>query len=408
MVAMTVMTCAIARQCMILGFAVAILVCTTSSHVYGFSSSSSSFSTASSSSRRASSVSIISEVDNADAAMDAWYERHELWRNKGLSLLTTSRSVGGRGVFCETSVPKGDVLATIPARCIITTIAPEMTTDAIDNDNDDNDNSMDIKSADETKTAEYMERRNEYLRFWPGHLAALARRHLKDDNDLNVQDNKDEDDDKVVEWKELIDAWQGGSEAPRSVDSYSQEELQEVADMTNAPMEVVLAGIHDKYSLFQDRIPCMTGNDDDDDSNDKSLLVSALKQSTMNNDKQGDNDADSDSDGTVVEVQEHERMTRGIGEMYAMVLSRAANLGRAWNYSIGIVPFHDMINHSSPTTSNVELVPFGDVRSRSSGEAPSWLQDRDMILLSTRDMVAGEELLLTYKDDSSSTSADRV
>eukprot|EP00978_Attheya_sp_CCMP212_P049602 scaffold686979_cov71-Attheya_sp.AAC.1 len=100
MVATTVMTCAIARQCMILGFAVAILVCTTSSHVYGFSSSSSSssFSTASSSSsRRASSASsIISEADNADAAMDAWYERHELWRNKGLSLLTTSRSVGGR------------------------------------------------------------------------------------------------------------------------------------------------------------------------------------------------------------------------------------------------------------------------------------------------------------------------
>eukprot|EP00978_Attheya_sp_CCMP212_P033243 scaffold133245_cov50-Attheya_sp.AAC.4 len=37
-----------------------------------------------------------------------------------------------------------------------------------------------------------------------------------------------------------------------------------------------------------------------------------------------------------------------------------------------------------------------------------WLQDWDMILLATRDMVAGEELLLTYKDDSSSTSADRV
>eukprot|EP00978_Attheya_sp_CCMP212_P019950 scaffold56665_cov49-Attheya_sp.AAC.2 len=139
-------------------------------------------------------------------------------------------------------------------------------------------------------------------------------------------------------------------------DSYSQQELQEVADMTNAPMEVVLAGIHDKYSLFQDCIPCMIGNgdDDDDDSNDKSLLLSALKQSMMPNDKQGDNDVD--SDGTVMEVheEEHERMAREIGEI-------------------------------------------------SSGEAPSWLQDRDMILLATRDMVAGEELLLTYKDDSSTS-----
>eukprot|EP00978_Attheya_sp_CCMP212_P048286 scaffold497846_cov67-Attheya_sp.AAC.1 len=117
-------------------------------------------------------------------------------------------------------------------------------------------------------------------------------------------------------------------------------------------MEVVLAGIHDKYNLYQDRIPCMIGNDNDD-SNDNSLLLSALKQSRKNHDKQGDTDVD--SDGTVVEVQsqEHERMAREIGEMYAMVLSRAANLGRAWNYSIGIVPFHDMINHhSSPTTSN--------------------------------------------------------
>eukprot|EP00978_Attheya_sp_CCMP212_P041461 scaffold238020_cov35-Attheya_sp.AAC.1 len=81
-----------------------------------------------------------------------------------------------------------------------------MTDNSIDNDNDDDDDdddSMD-NSADETsKTAEYMERRNEYLRFWPGHLAALALRHANDEQDY------EEDDIKVVEWKELIDAWQG-------------------------------------------------------------------------------------------------------------------------------------------------------------------------------------------------------
>eukprot|EP00978_Attheya_sp_CCMP212_P033242 scaffold133245_cov50-Attheya_sp.AAC.3 len=168
--------------------------------------------------------------------------------------------------------------------CIITTIAPETMTDSIDNDNDD---SMDI----------ICDFGPDIWQLWH----------------VDKYDNK-----VVVEWKELIDAWQGGSEVPRS-----------------------------------DRISCMIGNDDDD-SNDNSLL-SALKQSTMNHDKQGDNDVD--SDGTVMEVQEleeeYERMARGKREMYAMVLSRAANLGRAWNYSIGIVPFHAMINHhSSPATSN--------------------------------------------------------
>jgi hypothetical protein len=121
----------------------------------------------------------------------------------------------------------------------------------------------------------------------------------------------------------------------------------------------------------------------------------------LNHDMQGDNN-DGESEQDII-------MARERAEMYAMVLSRAANLGRAWNYSIGIVPFHDMINHSSENP-NVEVRPFADIISRASGGAPSWLQDRDMILLATRDMVAGEELLLTYKDDSddSTTSADRV
>lgn len=88
---------------------------------------------------------------------------------------------------------------------------------------------------------------------------------------------------------------------------------------------------------------------------------------------------------------------------YALVMSRAAYLGKSWNYRIGIVPFFDMLNHSHDATeANVDLTSFGDCLDRA-GEnvdlSEISLDRKDMLLVLNKDVARGQELLTQYETD---------
>ena len=101
---------------------------------------------------------------------------------------------------------------------------------------------------------------------------------------------------------------------------------------------------------------------------------------------------------------------------YALVLSRAAYLGKDWDYQVGAVPFFDMLNHChNPNDANTELVNFGSCLDRNSAskkkeedvaateQRPSedmnnvGLQRKDFLLVLLQDVKEGEELLTQYE-----------
>lgn len=85
---------------------------------------------------------------------------------------------------------------------------------------------------------------------------------------------------------------------------------------------------------------------------------------------------------------------------YTLVMSRAAYLGKDWDYNTGALPFFDMLNHChDETKANTELVTFGDCLDRitkDGGGSDFGLDRKDMLLVLTKDVKAGEELLTQY------------
>jgi hypothetical protein len=87
-----------------------------------------------------------------------------------------------------------------------------------------------------------------------------------------------------------------------------------------------------------------------------------------------------------------------ISKWYSLVLSRSAYLGRTWGRkATGLVPFFDMLNHChEPSDANVDLKCVGDVYPN---YADVGLNPKDMILVLTKDVRAGQELLTQYHTD---------
>jgi SET domain. len=114
-------------------------------------------------------------------------------------------------------------------------------------------------------------------------------------------------------------------------------------------------------------------------------------------------------------------------DVYRLVLSRSASLGPLWNHQRGIIPFHDMINHPpSGKQSNVELFSvahvcemigrdatcdmirmltvgeenakngYGDA-TNAANSVLNGLDDKDLLLVATREIHPGDELWLCYK-----------
>ena len=86
---------------------------------------------------------------------------------------------------------------------------------------------------------------------------------------------------------------------------------------------------------------------------------------------------------------------------YSLVMSRAAYLGKDWDYRTGAIPFFDMLNHCHESSrANTELMTFGACLDRSARDGESsgeWLDRKDLVLVLTQDVDEGEELLTMYE-----------
>lgn len=86
---------------------------------------------------------------------------------------------------------------------------------------------------------------------------------------------------------------------------------------------------------------------------------------------------------------------------YSLVMSRAAYLGKDWDYRTGAIPFFDMLNHCHDSSRvNTELMTFGACLDRSAKDSEGssqWLDRRDQVLVLTKDIKEGSELLTMYE-----------
>jgi hypothetical protein len=68
---------------------------------------------------------------------------------------------------------------------------------------------------------------------------------------------------------------------------------------------------------------------------------------------------------------------------------------------VGVVPYYDMLNHcSSEEAVSVHLESVGQAveRMREGEKIPEGMNERDMLIVASRDIREGEELLTSYVD----------
>lgn len=122
-------------------------------------------------------------------------------------------------------------------------------------------------------------------------------------------------------------------------------------------------------------------------------------------------------------------------KLYSIIISRTANLGPVYqternNAAVrGVIPLHDMFNHPPPDVEhNVELVTVGDLRDLMQEEEvqrlvglvlghgnanagdynkkESSLDNKDVLLVARRQILPGEELFLSYRNNRSRPMID--
>lgn len=133
-----------------------------------------------------------------------------------ICLSTTEKSVGGRGIFWVDNdiACQGDVLALIPAKCVITSSNLQ-------------DNFPALRGMQESDVS------------WPAKITALAMHCLQvNDNDYMNR----------VEW---IKAWQGGGPSgPQPSEYYPTEELNQLAATAGSTVDLVEEAIDKRYETF--------------------------------------------------------------------------------------------------------------------------------------------------------------
>mmetsp|Transcript_21429 Transcript_21429/g.35468 ORF Transcript_21429/g.35468 Transcript_21429/m.35468 type:complete len:321 (+) Transcript_21429:70-1032(+) len=102
--------------------------------------------------------------------------------------------------------------------------------------------------------------------------------------------------------------------------------------------------------------------------------------------------------------------------MYSLVCSRACFLGPSWRNDtddseketgvVGIVPLFDMLNHINvPARQNIELLSVGTAfqQMNEGSPKPDDLNEKDMLLIATKPIAKGDELLTEYMDENDTT-----
>jgi hypothetical protein len=287
-----------------------------------------------------------------DVALETWYKRHAIATGY-VQVRTTEESVGGRGMFWSSPEAAKDaqILARIPKRCVL-----------------------------EASSARAK---------WP---EAMNWDHINDKN-LEMMASAmcayTQIDPEGVNWCKWIDTWLGfGGVIPRPLKSYSSEEIQNLATASGSTFANVSLAIELRYNAmkndaFQLEFPFTDG-------------AKGMTSDTF-------------------------------ADIHSIVASRCAVMGPAWDYGHGIIPMHDMHNHPPPSVeSSVELHALGDVRPHIDGldeevtalihlsgvaDISPPLDDKDILIVARRDIQPGEELYLSYRDESETrdlTSSDRL
>ena len=294
------------------------------------------------------------EQSAKDVALEAWYSKHGISRGH-VRVSTTEKSVGGRGMFwCGTeTAAAGQILARIPKKCVLTASS-----------------------------------------------AKLQWQYIEDWSQLNTDANLEiiaaalcayiSDDANGVDWKDWIQSWLGyGGITPHSLLTFSSEEIESLAAAAGTSFAETSTAIEVSHNMFK---------------RDAEKLGISLTDGSMG-------------------LTPEEFM-----DIYCVVMSRCANLGPEWEYERGIVPFHDMHNHPPKSVeSSVNLYTLGDVKPHMSNvvddiealvkisgnnDLSPPLDDKDILMVASRDVMPGEEIFLAYREpsemDSSYTGQDRL
>lgn len=239
----------------------------------------------------------------ADIRFDKWCDLSGIYR-VGVQTITTSKSLGGRGLFATKPLQRGTVVASIPENLVIV-------------------------AEDEVE--------------WQVSLTTQIMA-LSDDNS-----------------NEWIQSWHGSGslemetllpkgDDPHSVDNF----VDKMIGKGNITKARAMSEVNERLNNYKRRLEQMASTED-------------------------------------------------VSKWYTLVMSRAAYLGKDWDYRVGAVPFFDMLNHCHDASkSNTELMTFGECLDRSvkDGESSNVeLNRKDMLLVLTKDIDQGEELLTQYEID---------
>jgi len=356
--------------------------------------------------------SVIQNIQDAktelDISMEQWYRSQGILGTSHIALCTSDAlSVGGRGLFWihqhqeqhaamnsndhqdsrgkdesilkVTDARQGDILAYIPSKCVLTCIsASSSSSSSISN------NKEEVPAAS-----------------WQAQLTAhviklLLQNPATPSNHTTIMQTKHHQ-------KEWIQSWLMGEDSCQNfldlkpAHEYSLEQIHTLAESVGMKclqqqLDTVKEALQKRYKTFvRDRNSVMN-----------ILVKESLHYSTS-------------------DIRDNLTFSLLLENVYKLVLSRLASLGPQWNNQRGIIPFHDMVNHPPGNRqSNVELFTFADVTQRIGHDATcdmirklaqcsdertkndndadvNNMDDKDLLVVATRDIHQGDELWLSYK-----------
>ncbi len=184
-----------------------------------------------------------SSQTDTDIDMENWYKSQGIFGTSRISLCTSSKSVGGRGLFWvdDNSAEQGDIVAFIPSKCVIA--------------------SSNLKNVYPTLAP--ME---DSEASWQSKLTAYACSCLTDPKPMQPS------------WGHWIESWPGGGPAaPRPSSEYSLDELKELANFAEASTQDAKEAIDARYDCMKrdwEAVKTFYAEDEDHFANLYSIVVS--------------------------------------------------------------------------------------------------------------------------------------
>ena len=151
-----------------------------------------------------------------DLSIEKWYRDQWIIGTSDITLCTTEKSVGGRGLFwnCKEDAQRGDILAYVPSKCIATK------SNLIEN----NPSLQSMENFDVS---------------WQAKLTTFVNYCLQ-----NPQNDS-------VHRKVWIESWSGGGPgSPRPATAYSSDKIEQIAAVANVTEDIAREAIDARYETY--------------------------------------------------------------------------------------------------------------------------------------------------------------